>query len=111
MPTTQSSRTSVMLHESADGISKDRRNFLNILPVALAAASFPFADAANANEQFSMYQDTNMGFEIKTPSGWEKSEQALADRRRIVLFVDNNGDGSDKDLMFVAYTPVRDDFT
>eukprot|EP00979_Chaetoceros_neogracilis_P006515 scaffold1335_cov282-Chaetoceros_neogracile.AAC.4 len=59
-----------------------------------------------------MYIDEASGFEVKTPSGWQKSEQALADRRKIVFFV--NGDdasSSEKDLMFIAYTPVRDDFT
>lgn len=70
--------------------------------------------------EFSVFQDDTVGFQIKTPAEWKKTEQTLPDRRKIVLFVNektNNdngeasGDGDDKDLMFIAYTPVRDDFT
>jgi len=59
-----------------------------------------------------MYTDETAGFEVKTPSGWQKSEQSLPDRRKIILFVnDNDASSTNKDLMFIAYTPVRDDFT
>lgn len=88
----------------------DRRKFLSLIPAALVATSSPLPVFAS-DEKFSQYQDASIGFQIKTPAGWQKSEQSLPDRRKIVLFVENDGDGKDKDLMFIAYTPVRDDFT
>ena len=73
------------------------------------------------NEKLSTFKDPSVGFQLQVPTKWQKSEQTLQDRRKILLFV-NNGDGDDddeskkvqkglEDLIFVAYTPVRDDFT
>ncbi len=105
----------------SNGQDTDRRNFLRSISAAIAAGSGAGAGAlplpAFANEDdglFTLYQDESVGFQIKRPSGWEQSEQSLPDRRRIVLFVNNKdavSSEADKDLMFVAYTPVRDDFT
>jgi hypothetical protein len=110
--TSSASTTSIHANKS-DLEGRRRRDFLNLIPAALitaTATASPFT--ASANDDYSMYIDEASGFEVKTPSGWQKSEQALADRRKIVFFV--NGDdasSSEKDLMFIAYTPVRDDFT
>jgi len=115
-----STKTSNTLHAEKYQEGQERRDFLNLIPAALitaataATGSFPaFAIDQEANSPFIMYRDETAGFEVKTPSGWQKSEQSLPDRRRIVLFVNpNENDASaDKDLMFIAYTPVRDDFT
>jgi len=64
------------------------------------------------------FQDLDCGFEIKIPSTWEKSVQTLSDRRKIILFIEPNytaaaaaAEEDDKTLLFIAYTPVRDDFT
>jgi hypothetical protein len=66
----------------------------------------------DATNFFSVYQDNAVGFEIKVPAEWQKSEQSLPDRRKIVLFINDKLDNTqEKDLMFVAYTSVRDDFT
>lgn len=114
--TSTASRTRLNEKNDADatfvGVSnQDRRNFLNLFPAAaLIAGAAPLPAFAN-EDAFTLYRDETVGFEIKRPSGWEQSEQALPDRRRIVLFMNNNEEEADKSLMFVAYTPVRDDFT
>jgi len=60
---------------------------------------------------FKVYEDKECNFKISVPSSWEKTVQQLPDRRKIVLFVDPASSVNDKTLMFIAYTPVRDDFT
>ncbi len=100
----------------------DRRTFFtSIIQNSAIATSIPWImipSSSNAAEEgkFIPFQDTNVGFQIQVPSNWKKSEQTLPDRRRLVLFVNDKGDdsGSEKgteDLIFVAYTTVRDDFT
>jgi len=64
-----------------------------------------------ASSDLSVYTDKACAFQFKVPTSWEKSEQTLPDRRRIVFFVDPNSGVNDKNLIFIAYTPVRDDFT
>jgi hypothetical protein len=84
-----------------------------------------FSVSSPSSSDFSLFQDDLVGFQIKAPVQWKKSEQTLPDRRKIVLFVNDEGtnndpsaaagvgggNGNEKDLMFIAYTPVRDDFT
>lgn len=65
---------------------------------------------------YENYDDKNCGFRVKMPSGWETSTQELPDRRKIVFFIEPSTASSsaaeeDKTLAFIAYTPVRDDFT
>ena len=69
--------------------------------------------AVEENDKLTLYTDKTCGFQMKVPSSWERSEQSLPDRRKIVLYIDgSSGDGNDdKNLIFIAYTPVRDDFT
>lgn len=74
----------------------------------LAQGAFP-ANVAATNT-LEVFQDADYGFQITIPSQWEKQVQTLPDRRKIVLFIDPTGD-KDKTLFFVAYTPIRDDFT
>ena len=102
------------------GQSSNRRSFLSnsvIASSAFALASLnPQTSLASEEDgKFSLYTDASCGFQMKVPSGWEKSEQSLPDRRKIVLYIDPNGsstDGKDeKNLIFIAYTPIRDDFT
>lgn len=112
--TTATMTTTRMHATKSDLEGQQRRDFLNLIPAALitatATAASPFS--ASANDSYSMYTDETAGFEVKTPSGWQKSEQSLPDRRKIILFVnDNDASSTNKDLMFIAYTPVRDDFT
>lgn len=70
--------------------------------------------AVEESDKLNLYTDKTCGFQMKIPSSWEKSEQTLPDRRKIVLYIDgsSSGDGNDdKNVIFIAYTPVRDDFT
>lgn len=97
----------------------DRRAFFSTIIGGTAAATIAniplIANAEEGTESSSLalFQDTNVGFEMNVPSRWIQTEQKLPDRRRLVLFL-NNGEGVTKgseDVVFVAYTPVRDDFT
>ena len=67
---------------------------------------------AMATDKFVTFKDENCGFQIDVPAGWEVNEQSLPDRRRIILFIDPaDKDEKDKTLLFIAFTPVRDDYT
>jgi len=68
-------------------------------------------DATAAPPAFTLYKDAPCAFQFKFPTSWEQSEQTLPDRRRIVFFIDPKSGAEDKNLIFVAYTPIRDDFT
>jgi len=57
----------------------------------------------------SPYDDKSCKFSINVPSEWVKTEQTLPDRRKIILYFKPESD--QKTLMFIAYSPVRDDFT
>ena len=74
-----------------------------------AATAFPFVANAADDSSLVSFADPDCNFSILVPSAWEKSVQELADRRKIVLYIDPKSQG--KTLMFIAYTPVRDDFT
>jgi hypothetical protein len=90
----------------------DRRHaLLGILSGAIATTTSLSLPAFAASEDLSLYQDSTTGFQIKYPASWKKSEQTLPDRRRLTLFLNDDESGKDKDLMFIAYTSVRDDFT
>lgn len=100
-------------------MAKDRRSFL-VDTTAAAASSvtllvpqFNAVAAENNNLLLNTYQDEDCGFEVSVPSNWVKSVQSLRDRRKIVFFTDPSTSSSDqeKNLIFIAYTPVRDDFT
>lgn len=90
-----------------------RRPFLASASIATLAASImtPATPSYAADASFMVYKDKQCNFELKVPSSWEQSDQTLQDRRRIVLFVDPNSGDDDKNLIFIAYTTVRDDFT
>ena len=87
-----------------------RRDLMVATFGSLAAATvLPFVANAADDSSLVTFTDPECNFSILVPSGWEKSVQELADRRKIVLFVDPKSQG--KTLVFIAYTPVRDDFT
>ena len=65
------------------------------------------APAIAATTQFSTYKDPT-GFTLQVPTEWTFSEQTLPDRRQINVWTDPKDAST---LLFVAYTPVRDDFT
>lgn len=80
------------------------------IAASLALPTMPvYADSGS--KLLESYVDTECGFQLMVPSGWERTEQTLPDRRRLVLFVDPSSGDDDKTILFIAYTPVRDDFT
>ena len=106
-------------------IVKDRRKFLmdttttatSVVACSVVLSSvLPLNAMAVENNNLSLetYQDDDCGFKVSVPSNWEKSVQSLRDRRKIVFFTDPSSSSSsdqEKNLFFIAYTPVRDDFT
>lgn len=95
----------------------DRRSFLSS---SLRTAAFvtgtsiiSSSESVVASDSVKLvpYEDKDCGIQISVPEGWERSEQTLPDRRKIVFFIDPNSGGEDKTLLFVAYTSVRDDYT
>ena len=96
-----------------------RRNFLGKAAAAAIAGSttgtallLPTKPAYAAAADLNSIEDPNNGFKVSVPKSWTKSSQSLPDRRKIDLYIDESAPSSeDKTLLFLAYTPVRDDFT
>lgn len=117
-----------LLHES--DVSEDnndlmaRRSFFaRSLTATLAGASilsstasFPaISYAAESSTKLEPYEDSDFGFRLQVPSSWENTEQKLSGRRKGIFFTDPNSKDATTDtietLAFIAYTPLRDDFT
>jgi len=95
-----------------EGPSPTRRGFLSSSASGILAGTFsaflrPYI--ASAAENVVDFDDATWKFSVKVPSGWEQSVQALPDRRKIILYI--KPDSNQKTLCFIAYTPVRADFT
>ena len=95
--------------------SINRRQWINTATSALAvpfvasAGLLPPGTAAYAAELNSnLFNDATHGFSMMVPSDWTKQEQTLADRRTIIVWTDPK---DPKKALFIAYTPIRDDFT
>ena len=110
-----SQRCSCCEISSTTGSTVKRRDLL-----ASAVASFVASTAISpgvavaSTDELTSYKDPDCRFQISVPSKWEQTTQQLPDRRKIVLFVDptqKDMPEQDKTLMFIAYTPIRDDFT
>ena len=109
----QSSDDDVIISTAKDtATSITRRNFfvtagaLVTSPLLINPSS---AMAANNDDGLTKYEDEQCKFSLQIPSGWERSEQSLPDRRKIVLYV--KPDSDKKTLVSLVYTPVRADFT
>eukprot|EP00593_Proboscia_inermis_P011863 CAMPEP_0171323628 /NCGR_PEP_ID=MMETSP0816-20121228/115692_1 /TAXON_ID=420281 /ORGANISM="Proboscia inermis, Strain CCAP1064/1" /LENGTH=264 /DNA_ID=CAMNT_0011822381 /DNA_START=26 /DNA_END=817 /DNA_ORIENTATION=+ len=92
----------------------NRRSFTRnaIFSTLIAANVINSSDPAIAASEFETYVDKNCGFQISVPVGWEKTTQEISDRRRIEFWFDPSSfKDDDKTLIFIAYTPVRDDYT
>uniref|UniRef100_A0A7R9ZSX9 PsbP C-terminal domain-containing protein n=1 Tax=Craspedostauros australis TaxID=1486917 RepID=A0A7R9ZSX9_9STRA len=85
-----------------------RRGWLSST-AGLVVGAAAFAPSAFAEDDLKDYKDPDCKFSIKVPAGWDFSEQELADRRKIKLYLEPNSNR--KTLFFMAFTPVRDDFT
>ena len=94
--------------------SSTRRKMVQASLLFLSSTCRPALASTDPTDptNFFTFQDEDCGFEVKIPVSWEKSVQTLADRRKIILFIEpNTMEEEDKTLLFLAYTPVRDDFT
>ena len=98
-------------------VTDSRRNFLGKAAAAAIAGSttallLPTQPAYAAAAELNSIEDPANGFKVSVPKSWTKSSQSLPDRRKIDLYFDESAPSSeDKTLLFLAYTPVRDDFT
>ncbi len=79
------------------------------MTTTLLVASAGAATAPSTPLGLDLYEDPACKFSIQLPTGWTKTEQTLPDRRKIVLYI--KPDSNQKTLVFLAYTPVRADFT
>jgi len=98
---------------STDGTAISRRDFSSSIAGIVAGSSALLIDPSTTKADDSIplapYEDKSCQFSINVPSEWVKTEQTLPDRRRIVLYF--KPESNQKTLMFIAYTPTRDDFT
>eukprot|EP00585_Thalassiosira_rotula_P013333 CAMPEP_0196131334 /NCGR_PEP_ID=MMETSP0910-20130528/1392_1 /TAXON_ID=49265 /ORGANISM="Thalassiosira rotula, Strain GSO102" /LENGTH=279 /DNA_ID=CAMNT_0041390799 /DNA_START=10 /DNA_END=849 /DNA_ORIENTATION=- len=106
-------------------VAATRRSFVTRSLATIAAAATTastFSTPSYAAEESTTttstttftYEDPDYNFRIQVPSSWENTEQKLSGRRKAVFFTDptsKNAEGTVETLGFVAYTPVRDDFT
>jgi len=112
----ETSRRSFLSKAAAIGASSGVLSFNPLIAKAEEGGNGNGNDGSGS--EMTLFKDSNVGFQIEIPSNWKQSEQKLPDRRRLLLFVNSDesvSTGSNskgpEDLMFVAYTPVRDDFT
>lgn len=95
--------------KGVDEAGTSRRDLL-VSAAGLATSSlFIKPSFAEANNGLSKYSDSDCKFSVYLPSSWEKSEQTLPDRRKIVLYI--KPDSNQKTVISLVYTPVRADFT
>lgn len=87
-----------------------RRQAFTIASGTATAALFTTTTSpvAAAAPSFQRYNDATHGFSLSIPSDWTLSEQRLADRRTLKVWTDPTDAAT---AVFVAFTPVRDDFT
>eukprot|EP00814_Leptocylindrus_danicus_P004880 CAMPEP_0116008912 /NCGR_PEP_ID=MMETSP0321-20121206/3132_1 /TAXON_ID=163516 /ORGANISM="Leptocylindrus danicus var. danicus, Strain B650" /LENGTH=258 /DNA_ID=CAMNT_0003477799 /DNA_START=82 /DNA_END=858 /DNA_ORIENTATION=- len=86
-----------------------RRDVLNY-GLGLAGLSYvALPEVSNAAPTtYKTFKDEALNFQFQVPESWSNSKQTLPDRRELILFVDES---STTPVMFLAYTPIRDDFT
>mmetsp|Transcript_25141 Transcript_25141/g.48099 ORF Transcript_25141/g.48099 Transcript_25141/m.48099 type:complete len:273 (+) Transcript_25141:153-971(+) len=108
---------SINIDEDVTAVAATRRSFVTRSLATIAVASL-FSTPSYAAEESSSptftYEDPDYNFRIQVPSSWENTEQKLSGRRKAAFFTDptsKNAEGTVETLGFIAYTPVRDDFT
>jgi len=97
-----------------DKATTSRRDWLASTITAPSAAAALLAFGLSPQQALAadttLFDDVQHGFSIAIPNSWasSKSVQELSDRRQIVVWSDPSNKGT---ALFIAYTPVRDDFT
>lgn len=99
---------------SKEEISISRRVFASSVANVVTGSSMLLINPSLSNAQdestpLAIFKDNVCKFSIKVPSEWVMTEQTLPDRRKIILYF--KPESGQKTLMFIAYTPTRDDFT
>lgn len=74
----------------------------------IGASSQSLAASSPVKEKLEPFTDARHGFTVSVPTGWSFTEQQLPDRRTLLLWRDPVDEAT---LVFIAYTPVRDDVT
>eukprot|EP00579_Thalassiosira_antarctica_P031858 CAMPEP_0201992596 /NCGR_PEP_ID=MMETSP0905-20130828/1114_1 /ASSEMBLY_ACC=CAM_ASM_000554 /TAXON_ID=420261 /ORGANISM="Thalassiosira antarctica, Strain CCMP982" /LENGTH=269 /DNA_ID=CAMNT_0048547289 /DNA_START=26 /DNA_END=835 /DNA_ORIENTATION=- len=105
--------------DSADShLLASRRSFCaRSIAATIAGASVFSATSPSYAEELKLepYVDPDFPFKLQVPSSWEKTEQKLSGRRKAIFFSDPNSNdastGAIETFGFIAYTPIRDDFT
>jgi hypothetical protein len=85
----------------------ERRAWLATAATTAAATLVPLQARAE-DTKLTKFNDAKHGFSLSVPSDWTFSEQTLPDRRELLLWQDPKDLST---LLFIAYTPIRDDFT
>lgn len=88
--------------------SPSRRGLFQNLIAAATTTAFVTRVSPAAAASTSLFNDPTHGFSIQVPSDWTASTQRLPDRRQMRVWQDPL---DQQTLLFIAYTPVRDDFT
>lgn len=97
-----------------------RRSVLaqSIAAAAGSAAATMFPLGSNAVDlsalKLETYVDDDYSFKLSVPSSYTSTVQKLSGRRKAMFFTDENSKdsaGNIDTLGFIAYTPMRDDFT
>lgn len=97
----------------------DRRGWLGRVAVATSswwivnqqqppAVAETGVTASSSNTKLTTFEDPKHGFSLRVPADWSESVRALNDRRTIRFWMDPT---DSQTFVFIAYTPVRDDFT
>jgi PsbP len=98
------------LQTDADVLST-RRGWLASTTMTVTAAVMGLSSpssAAAASTAFTTFNDAVHGFSIQVPSSWQQIQETLMDRRTILVWTDPTDTATS---LFIAYTPVRDDYT
>lgn len=105
--------------EDGDNLTASRRSFFTsvatVAGVSALSTISPMVSNAAESATLTPYEDSDFNFRLQVPSTWEKSEQNLSGRRKGIFFTDptskDDTTGAIETLGFIAYTPIRDDFT
>mmetsp|Transcript_10759 Transcript_10759/g.20726 ORF Transcript_10759/g.20726 Transcript_10759/m.20726 type:complete len:237 (-) Transcript_10759:177-887(-) len=103
-------------HLVPDAVQKpptvDRRGWFGGVATAVTSAvavSVPsMASADTTTSKLKTFEDPKNGFSVGVPADWVEAVRALPDRRTIRFWSDPE---DSQTFVFIAYTPVRDDFT
>ena len=106
--TSRQPRTNASTQEALEStLQPTRRQFTQSL---IASSFLAYLSPATAvSIKLEPYTDSEYGFRLSVPSEWKKTTQTLSGRRKATFFTQESEQIDT--LMYIAYTPIRDDFT